>query len=76
MASRSSQILSKPRLWVSSRNSRSLAVGSFDGERAGELVAGACFVAIHNALGALLERRWSLPKNGRRPRHATGGVLR
>jgi hypothetical protein len=40
------------------------------------LVAGACFVAIHNALGALLERRWSLPKNGRRPRHATGGVLR
>jgi hypothetical protein len=40
------------------------------------LVAGACFVAIHNALGALLERRWALPKNGRRPRHATEGVLR
>ena len=32
------------------------------------LVAGAYFVAIHNALGALLVRRWSLPKNGRRPR--------
>ena len=37
------------------------------------LVAGACFVAIHNALGALLVRRWSLPKNGRRPRSAGGG---
>jgi site-specific DNA recombinase len=32
------------------------------------MVAGAYFVAIHNALGALLVRRWSLPKNGRRPR--------
>ena len=32
------------------------------------LAAGAYFVAIHNALGALLVRRWSLPKNGRRPR--------
>ena len=39
-------------------------------------VAGACFVAIHNTLGALLERRWALPKNGRRARHATEGVLR
>src|SRR5207245_11336168 len=32
-----------------------------------ELVAGACFEAIHNALGAWLVRRWLLPKNGRRP---------
>jgi hypothetical protein len=32
-----------------------------------ELVAGAYFAAIHNALGGLLVRRWSLPKNGRRP---------
>ena len=31
------------------------------------LVAGANFVAIHNALGDYLSRRWSLPKNGRRP---------
>ena len=31
------------------------------------LVAGAYSVAIHNALGAWLVRRWSLPKNGRRP---------
>ena len=30
------------------------------------LVAGACFAVIHNALGALMVRRWSLPKNGRR----------
>jgi len=33
----------------------------------GELVAGAYFEAIHNALGAWLVRRWLLPKNGRRP---------
>jgi hypothetical protein len=32
------------------------------------MVAGACFVAIHNALGSSLARRWTLPKNGRRPR--------
>jgi len=31
------------------------------------LVAGAYFEAIHNALGAWLVRRWSLPRNGRRP---------
>jgi len=31
------------------------------------MVAGACFEAIHNALGAWLVRRWLLPKNGRRP---------
>jgi hypothetical protein len=31
------------------------------------MVAGACFEAIHNALGALLVRRYLLPKNGRRP---------
>jgi hypothetical protein len=30
------------------------------------LVAGACFEAIHSALGAWLVRRWLLPKNGRR----------
>jgi len=31
------------------------------------MVAGACFEAIHNALGAWLVRRWALPRNGRRP---------
>ena len=30
------------------------------------LVAGACSVAIHNALSAHLLRCWSLPRNGRR----------
>ena len=34
------------------------------------MVAGACFEAIHNALGAWLVRRWALPKNGRRPRQS------
>ena len=34
------------------------------------LVAGAYFAAIHNALGSRLVQRWSLPKNGRRPRSA------
>jgi hypothetical protein len=28
---------------------------------------GACYAAIHNALGSWMVRRWSLPKNGRRP---------
>ena len=45
-------------------------------ESAVVLVAGACYTAIHNALGVLLVRSWSLPKNGRRPCHATTGVLR
>jgi hypothetical protein len=31
------------------------------------LVAGACYVAIHNALAPHLSRRWPLPRNGRRP---------
>jgi hypothetical protein len=35
-------------------------------EKRVRMVAGACFGAIHNALAALLVRRWSLPKNGRR----------
>jgi hypothetical protein len=35
------------------------------------MVAGACFEAIHNALGAWLVRRWLLPKNGRRPKLAS-----
>jgi hypothetical protein len=30
------------------------------------LVAGACYVAIHNALSTHLSRRWPLPRNGRR----------
>jgi integrase len=30
------------------------------------LVAGACYVAIHNALSTRLSRRWPLPRNGRR----------
>jgi DNA invertase Pin-like site-specific DNA recombinase len=37
------------------------------GEKRVWMVAGAYFEAIHNALGALLMRRWHLPKNGRRP---------
>jgi hypothetical protein len=35
-------------------------------EKRVRMVAGACFGAIHNALAALLVRRWSLPKNGLR----------
>lgn len=35
------------------------------------LVAGAYREVIHNALGALLIRRWTLPKNGRRPLQRT-----
>jgi len=31
------------------------------------VVAGACYVAIHNALAAHFLRRWLLPRNGRRP---------
>ena len=30
------------------------------------LVAGACFVAVHNAMAAWLTRRWQLPRRGRR----------
>ena len=30
------------------------------------LVAGACYVAIHNALSSYLSRLWPLPRNGRR----------
>ena len=30
------------------------------------VVAGACYVAMHNALAAVLVRRWRLPLNGRR----------
>lgn len=30
------------------------------------MVAGACYVAIHNALGAVLVKRWGLPLTGRR----------
>jgi CRP/FNR family cyclic AMP-dependent transcriptional regulator len=32
------------------------------------MVAGACFVAMHNALAAALVRRWTLPRMGRRGR--------
>ena len=32
------------------------------------MVAGACFIAMHNALGAMLVRRWALPRQGRRPK--------
>jgi hypothetical protein len=35
-------------------------------EKRVRMVAGACFEAIHNALGSLLVRRYLLPKNGRR----------
>ncbi len=34
------------------------------------MVAGACYVAIHNALASILVRRWQLPRQGRRPRPA------
>jgi len=30
------------------------------------LVAGACYVAMHNALAGVLVRRWGLPQRGRR----------
>ena len=30
------------------------------------LVAGACYVTIHNALATWLTRRWALPRQGRR----------
>ncbi len=33
-----------------------------------KLVAGACYVAIHNALAGVLVRQWQLPRQGRRPR--------
>ncbi len=37
-------------------------------EKSGRVVAGACFVAMHSALAAVLVRRWALPGVGRRPR--------
>lgn len=36
--------------------------------------ARAYYEAIHNAFGALLVRRWALPRNGRRP--AAGGPVK
>jgi len=39
-------------------------------EKSTKLVAGACYVAIHNALASVLVRRWQLPRQGRRPRPA------
>jgi len=38
-----------------------------DGCRGCRLVAGACYVAMHNALEGVLVRRWQLPRQGRRP---------
>jgi len=37
-----------------------------DGMSSLDVVAGACFVAMHNALAAVLVRRWTLPRTGRR----------
>ena len=39
-----------------------------DGMSSLDMVAGACYVAIHNALSSVLVRRWQLPRQGRRPR--------
>jgi hypothetical protein len=56
-------LFSRPPALLDKRTPASVETGVAIG-----LVAGACYVAIHNALAEVLVRRWQLPRQGRRRR--------